>query len=71
MFTCPAKTFAIFAHNIDVDYKDSELLRLFDDCKTKDDVERLQRVYPELVPPNSKGFDEDLPSLGVETILFN
>ena len=51
--------------------KDSELLRIFDNIKKVEDVEKLNRVYPDLVPPISRSYEENLPSTGVETLQFN
>jgi hypothetical protein len=49
--SCPIKSLAIFIHNRDITYEQHEVLRLFDDCKEQEDVHRLARQFPDLVPP--------------------
>ena len=40
-FTCPVNTVAVFVHNRDEVLEESEVLRLFEDCKELQDVQRL------------------------------
>lgn len=49
--TCPIKSLAIFVHNRDITYEQNEVLKLFDNCKELEDVYRLARQFPDLVPP--------------------
>lgn len=51
MFTCPLKSIVVFAHNQDIDIKESEMLRIFNNCKNVEDVHALKDEYSDLLPP--------------------
>jgi hypothetical protein len=68
--TCPVKSLAIFVHNRDITYEQHEMLRLFDDCKEQEDVYRLARQFPDLVPPILLDQSDADPRFS-ETLFFN
>ncbi len=69
--TCPVRTLAIFVHNRDIDYEHNELLRLFDDCKEAEDVFRIARQFPDLIPPILPSLHHDTDACFSETLFFS
>lgn len=49
-FSCPIKTLVIFAHNQDIDIKQDETLKLFNNCKTIEQVEKIQKNNSSIIP---------------------
>ena len=49
-FTCPVMSLALFAHNQDFNYRESEAIKLFDDCLSKEEALELSRKNPDILP---------------------
>jgi len=60
-WTCPLKTFAVFAHDQDIHYEDEKLLDLFSEAKTLSNVSQILGCK-DLVPPVFACTDAELSS---------